>query len=74
VEFDRRGWVKSLANYGAMVWGLEIAARVRVHSIVEPGDIWGQTRVWCSKARCGVCIPLPIHDGCSLLQHPKSRS
>jgi hypothetical protein len=53
---------------------MEIAARVRVCSTITPGGIRGQTMVWHSKARCDVCIPLPIHAGHSLLWHPKIRS
>jgi hypothetical protein len=34
----------------------------------------GRARVWHSKARCGVCIPLSIHAGHSLLWHPKIMS
>jgi hypothetical protein len=81
-EFDRRGWVRSLANYRIMGWvgvsyggvrGLEIAARVRICSTIKPRGIRGQTRVWHSEARHGVCVPLPIHAGCSLLWRPKIR-
>jgi hypothetical protein len=36
--------------------------------------IWGQTRVCHKKSRCGVCVPLSEHAGCSLLQHPTDRS
>jgi hypothetical protein len=54
--------------------GLEIAARVWVCPTIKPGGIRSQTRVWHSKARSGVCIPLPIHAGRSLLWHPKIRS
>jgi hypothetical protein len=39
--------------------GLEIAARVWVCPTIKPGGIRSQTRVWHSKARSGVCIPLP---------------
>jgi hypothetical protein len=53
---------------------MEIAAKVRVCSTIKPGGIGGRTRVWYSKARCGVCIPLPIHAGHSLLWHPKIRN
>jgi hypothetical protein len=50
VEFDRRVWVRSLANYRVMGWvsvsyggvqGLDIAARVRACSTIEPGGIGG---------------------------------
>jgi hypothetical protein len=53
---------------------MEIAAKVRVCSTIKPGGIGGRTRVWYSKARCGVCIPLLIHAGHSLLWHPKIRN
>jgi hypothetical protein len=53
---------------------MEVAARVRVRSTIKPGGIGGRTRVWYSKARRGVHVPLPIHDGRSLLWHPKIRS
>jgi hypothetical protein len=53
---------------------MEIAARVRVCSTIKPRGIRGQTRVWYSKARLSVCIPLPIHVGRTLLWHPKIRS
>jgi hypothetical protein len=45
VEFDRLGWVRGLENYQVIewvsvsyggVWGLEIAARVRVRSTIKP--------------------------------------
>jgi hypothetical protein len=49
-------------SYGG-VQGLEIAARVRVRSTIKPEGIRGRTRVWYSKVRHGVCIPLPIHAG-----------
>jgi hypothetical protein len=83
VEFDRRAWVSSLANYRVMGWdrcklywctGHEAAARVRVCPTVKPEGLRGRTRVWYSKARYGVCIPLPIHAGRSLLWHPMIRS
>jgi hypothetical protein len=60
-------------SYGG-VQGLEIAARVRVRSTIKPEGIRGRTRVWYSKVRHGVCIPLPIHAGRSLLWHLKIRS
>jgi hypothetical protein len=60
-------------SYGG-VRGLEVAARVRVCLTIKPGGIGGQTRVWYSKARCSVCVPLPIHAGHSLLWHPKIRN
>jgi hypothetical protein len=60
-------------SYGG-VRGLEIAARVRIHSTIKPGSIRGRTRVRHSEARRGVCIPLSIHAGLSLLWHPKIRS
>jgi hypothetical protein len=81
--FGRRDWVKTLMNYRVVgwgryklrsVWGLIIAIRIRVRSTVIPGGIGGRSRVWISKARCGVHIPLPIHDGRNLLWHPKIRS
>jgi hypothetical protein len=81
--FDRRGWVRRLVNYQVIGWGrcklrwcmcLEVASRVRVCSTIKPGDIGGRTRVWYSKARCGVHVPLPVHAGHSLLWHPKIRS
>jgi hypothetical protein len=81
--FGRRDWVKTLMNYRVVgwgryklrsVWGLIIAIRIRVRSTVIPGGIGGRSRVWISKARCGVHIALPIHDGRSLLWHPKIRS
>jgi hypothetical protein len=53
---------------------LKVAARVRVCSTIKPGGIGGQRKVWYSKARCGVRVPLAIHAGRSLLCHPKIRS
>jgi hypothetical protein len=53
---------------------MEVAARVRICSTIKPGGIGGRTRVWYSKARCGVHVPLPIHIGHSLLWYPKIRS
>jgi hypothetical protein len=53
---------------------LEVATRVRVCSTIKPGGIGGRTRVWYSKARCGVRVPLPIHAVHSFLWHPKIRS
>jgi hypothetical protein len=53
-EFDRSGWVRSLANYRIMGWvgvsysgvhGLEVAARVRVCLTIKFGGIGGRTRI-----------------------------
>jgi hypothetical protein len=83
VVFDRRGWVRSLVNYRVMGWVgvsyggvrcLKVAARVRVCSTIKPRGIGARTRVWYSKARCSVRVPLPTYTGCSLLWHPKIRS
>jgi hypothetical protein len=60
-------------SYG-VVRGLEVPARVRVCSTIKPGGVGGRTRVWYSKARCGVRVPLPIHADRNLLWHPKIRS
>jgi hypothetical protein len=60
-------------SYGD-VRGLVVAIRVRVCLAVIPRGIWDRTRVWHTKAWCGVCVPLPEHAGHSLLRHPKSRS
>jgi hypothetical protein len=56
--------------YGA--WKLLLG--FRVCSTIKLKGIGGQTRVWYSKGRCGVHVPLPIHVGRSLLWHPKIRS
>jgi hypothetical protein len=53
---------------------LVVPVSVSVYPAFIPWGIWGQTRVWHSKARCGVRVPLPKHDGCSLLRYPKNRS
>jgi hypothetical protein len=53
---------------------MEIAAIVRVCLTIKPRGAGGRAWVWHSKARCGVCIPLPIHAGRGFLWHPKIRS
>jgi hypothetical protein len=60
-------------SYGG-VWGLEVVTRVRVCSTIKSRCIGSRTRVWYSKGRCGVRVPLPIHAGHSLLRHSKVRS
>jgi hypothetical protein len=60
-------------SYGG-VQGLVVAIRIRVCPAIIPESVWGQIRVWNSKARRGVRVPLPEHAGHSLLWHPKSRS
>jgi hypothetical protein len=79
-HFGKCDWVKSLANNRQWDWasvgygsvrGLVVAVRVSVCSTVISGGIWGWTRVWYVKARCGFRIPLPKHAGRCLLWHPK---
>jgi hypothetical protein len=53
---------------------MEIAAIVRVCLTIKPRGAGGRAWVWHSKARCGVCIPLPIHAGRGFFWHPKIRS
>jgi hypothetical protein len=60
-------------SYGG-VQGLEVVARVRVCSTIKPGGIGGPTRIWYSKGRCSVRVPLSIHASRSLLWHPKISS
>jgi hypothetical protein len=46
----------------------------QVCSVVAPGGVWGQSKVWYRKAWRGLLIPLPEHAGHSLLRDSKSRS
>jgi hypothetical protein len=60
-------------SYGG-VQGIVAAGRIRVCSTIIPESIWDRIRVWYSKDRRDVCIPLLKHTGRSLLWHPKSGS